>query len=185
MALWGPGENSKKVRTLSNNIRRIFKFHVAYSSWYSSSIYIPFYSSQCKRKIQLPCSWIGPCDDFWPIDFEQKWHLLGVCVKSLQLCPILCDPVWLLCDIVPCQAPMSMGFSRQEYWSGLPSLLLGIFLTQESNPCLLHLLHRQAVFLPLAPPGKPLCKSLSRVWLFATTWTIQSMGFSRPEYWSE
>ena len=27
-------------------------------------------------------------------------------------------------------------------------------------------------------------KSLSRVQLFATSWTIQSMEFSRPEYWS-
>ena len=27
-------------------------------------------------------------------------------------------------------------------------------------------------------------KSLSRVWLFVTAWTIQSMEFSRPEYWS-
>ena len=27
-------------------------------------------------------------------------------------------------------------------------------------------------------------KSLSRVWLFATPWTIQCMEFSRPEYWS-
>ena len=27
-------------------------------------------------------------------------------------------------------------------------------------------------------------KLLSRVWLFATWWTIQSMEFSRPEYWS-
>ena len=27
-------------------------------------------------------------------------------------------------------------------------------------------------------------KSLSRVQLFTTPWTIQSMGFSRPEYWS-
>ena len=27
-------------------------------------------------------------------------------------------------------------------------------------------------------------KSLSRVWVFATPWTIQSMEFSRPEYWS-
>ena len=27
-------------------------------------------------------------------------------------------------------------------------------------------------------------KSLSRVWLFATAWTIQSMELSRPEYWS-
>ena len=27
-------------------------------------------------------------------------------------------------------------------------------------------------------------KSLSRLWLFVTSWTIQSMEFSRPEYWS-
>ena len=27
-------------------------------------------------------------------------------------------------------------------------------------------------------------KSLSRVRLFATPWTIQSMEFSRPEYWN-
>ena len=27
-------------------------------------------------------------------------------------------------------------------------------------------------------------KSLSRVWIFATPWTVQSKEFSRPEYWS-
>ena len=35
--------------------------------------------------------------------------------KSLQLCLTLYDP-W----IVARQAPLSMGFSRQENWSGLP-----------------------------------------------------------------
>ena len=44
------------------------------------------------------------------------------------------------------QAPLSMGFPRQEYWSGLPFLLLGIFPTQKSN---LHLLHWQIHSLPL------------------------------------
>ena len=34
-------------------------------------------------------------------------------------------------------------------------LLQGIFLTQGSNPHLLHLLHWQADSWPLAPPGKP------------------------------
>ena len=34
-----------------------------------------------------------------------------------QSCPTLCDPM----D----QAPPSMGFSRQEYWSGLPFPSLG------------------------------------------------------------
>jgi len=30
-------------------------------------------------------------------------------------CPALATPY-----TVACQAPLSMGFSRQEYWSGLP-----------------------------------------------------------------
>ena len=33
-----------------------------------------------------------------------------------QLCPTLCNPL----DSSLNQAPLSMGFSRQEYWSGLP-----------------------------------------------------------------
>ena len=36
------------------------------------------------------------------------------------------------------QAPLSMGSSGQECWSGLHCLLRGIFQTQESNPSLLH-----------------------------------------------
>ena len=51
------------------------------------------------------------------------------------------------------QTPLSMGFSRQEYWSGLPFPLQGIFLTQELNPCLLHW---QADSLPLSHQGRPL-----------------------------
>ena len=36
------------------------------------------------------------------------------------------------------QAPLSMEFSRQEYWSGYHSLLQGIFPTQGWNTGLLH-----------------------------------------------
>ena len=35
--------------------------------------------------------------------------------KSLQSCPTLCDPIE-----ATHQAPPSLGFSRQEHWSGLP-----------------------------------------------------------------
>ena len=35
--------------------------------------------------------------------------------KLLQLCPTLCDP-WIIAH----QDPLSMGFSKQEYWSGFP-----------------------------------------------------------------
>ena len=45
-------------------------------------------------------------------------------------------------------APLSMGFSRQEYWSGLPFPCPGIFLTQGLNPAL------QADSLLSEAPGK-------------------------------
>ena len=34
--------------------------------------------------------------------------------KSLQSCPTLCDP-----RTIAHQAPLFIGFSKQEYWSGL------------------------------------------------------------------
>ena len=37
-----------------------------------------------------------------------------------QSCLTLCDLPWTVAD----QAPLSMGFSRQGYWSGLPLLPL-------------------------------------------------------------
>ena len=50
------------------------------------------------------------------------------------------------------QVPLFMGFPRQEYWSGLPFLLQGIFLIQGLN---LHFLHWQANSLPLSHQGSP------------------------------
>ena len=43
------------------------------------------------------------------------WLAAAAAAKSLQSCPTLCDPV----DAAH-QAPPSLGFSRQEYYSGLP-----------------------------------------------------------------
>ena len=48
---------------------------------------------------------------------------------------------------VASQAPLSMGFPRQEPWSGCSFLLQGIFQKQGLN---LHLLHWQADSLPLS-----------------------------------
>ena len=85
-----------------------------------------------------------------------------VCVCAQSLGRVwLCVTPWTVAH----QAPLSMGFSRQEYWSGLPCLFQGIFPTQGSNSCLLHLLHRQMGSLLLVPPGKPL-SSPTRDWTF-------------------
>ena len=51
------------------------------------------------------------------------------------------------------QAPLSIWFSRQEYWRRLTCPPLGIFPTKGSNP---HLFTWQVCSLPLAPLGKPI-----------------------------
>ena len=53
---------------------------------------------------------------------------------------------------VACQAPLSMGFSRQEYWSGLPFLSPGDLPDPGIEPGFPAL---QANSLPSEPPGKP------------------------------
>ena len=50
------------------------------------------------------------------------------------------------------QTPLSMGFSRQEYWSGLPCPLSGDLPNPGVEP-LSPLL--QVDSLPTKPPGKP------------------------------
>ena len=65
---------------------------------------------------------------------------------------------------VACQAPLSVGFSRQEYWSGLPCPLQEVFGTQGLNSCLWHPQHWLASSLLLVPPGKPLKDSSFPHW---------------------
>ena len=56
---------------------------------------------------------------------------------------------------IACQAPLSVGFSRKEYWSGLPFPPPGDLPDQGWNPRLLCLLHWQVDSLPLSHLGSP------------------------------
>ena len=67
--------------------------------------------------------------------------------QSLQSCWTLCPPC-----MVTRQAPLSMGFLRQEYWSGLPCPPPGDLLDpglEPRSPAL------QADSLPTEPPRNP------------------------------
>ena len=66
----------------------------------------------------------------------------------------LCSTPWTPIDCNP-PAPLSMGFPRQGYWSGLPFPSPEIFPTQGSNLHLLYLLPWQADSLPLRHVGRP------------------------------
>ena len=88
---------------------------------------------------------------------------------------------------VSCQAPLSMGFPRQEYWSVLPCPPPGNL----PNPGI-----KPASYLPLAPPGNPtqvISESESEVAQSCPTLCDPidssppgppSLGFSRQEHWS-
>ena len=70
--------------------------------------------------------------------------------KSLQSHLTLCDPM-----DVACQAPLSMGFSRQEYWGGLPCPSPGNLPDPGIEPTSLLCPALTGGFFPpqLAPPG--------------------------------
>ena len=70
------------------------------------------------------------------------------------LCVCVCFPVMsdsVTSQTIACQTPLSMGFPRQEYWSGLPCPLPGDLLDpgiKSRSPAL------QPESLPSEPPGK-------------------------------
>ena len=74
-------------------------------------------------------------------DEEVKRPLSGL------LCLTVCDPM----DCLAYQAPLSMGFSRQEYWSGLP---FPSPATHGSNSSLLHPPALAGRFFTTATPEK-------------------------------
>ena len=69
------------------------------------------------------------------------------CAQSLSCVQLFATP-WTMA----CQALLSRGFSRQEYWSGLPCPAPGDLPTQGSNPGLPYC---RCILLPSEPPGKP------------------------------
>ena len=93
---------------------------------------------------------------------SEKW-------KCLSLSPVLLfETPWN----VACQAPLSMEFSRQEHWSGLPFLSPGDLPhpgIKPRSPAL------QADSLPSEPPEK-----LFPVWVHHRNPVRYSVQFSRP-----
>ena len=109
--------------------------------------------------------WAGTCSDLWFIagggctkyfattSHEQPSSHTSISISSL--CVSLLSRVQLFATpwIVAYEAPPSMGFSRQEYWSGLPFPSPGDLPIEPGSPAL------QTDALPSKPPGKPLLSS--------------------------
>ena len=69
--------------------------------------------------------WLDWVDTSLPADTK---HKTGIMLSSLKLryeevvlsCSVISDSLQLCGLTVAYQAPLSIGFSRHEYWSGLP-----------------------------------------------------------------
>ena len=73
---------------------------------------------------------------------------MPVQAQLIQMCPTLCDP--MDCSLL---APLSMRFSRQEYWSGLPLPFPGDLPDPGIKP-------RSLALQPDSLPTKPLAKPI-------------------------
>ena len=82
-----------------------------------------------------------------------------VCVLVAQSCPALCNPIDYSLPYILCP----WGFSRQEYWSGLPCPPPGVLPNPGIKPRSLAL---QADSLPTEPPGKPRNTGMGSLTLF-------------------
>ena len=97
-------------------------------------------------------------DGYGKLMEKYKIHMLLLLLSCFSCVRLCVTP-----EMAAHQAPPSLGFSRQEHWSGLP--------------------------FPSPMQESEKWKLLSHVRLFVTPWTAAyqappSMGFSRQEYWS-
>ena len=108
-----------------------------------------------------PLSWAeNQCPSKNKSYLQELWDLLpyakGTGRNLLYWCITWADAqrVWLFVTpwTVLCQAPLSIKFSRQDYWHGLPFFSPGDLPDPEIEP---RSLTRQADSLPSEPPGKP------------------------------
>ena len=101
---------------------------------------------------------------------SKQYVLLLSCFNHIQLCATL----WAVAGL----PPLSTGFSRQEYWSGL-LWLPGYFLIQGSNPGLLHC--RQILYHWATREAQIICDTIhifQRIisCLKSYSWTVEDAG---------
>ena len=84
----------------------------------------------------------GTCWNFLCVFHNSPWILFVWNINAPDI-KVKCESLSYVPSFVTAwtaahQVPLSMEFSRQEYWSDIHSLLQGIFLTQKSNrvPCI-------------------------------------------------
>ena len=79
------------------------------------------------------------------------WHFTGLAFLCVLSCSVVSSS--LRSFGVACQATLSMGFSRQKYWSGLSCPPAGNLPKPEVEPASLCLQHCRSILYPLSHLG--------------------------------
>ena len=152
--------------------------------------FLPRYHHLGKLSVSLPKMSLL----FWLLNIHCSASYKIVFHTALHLC--IFASLWTIGWV-----PLSWDSPGKNTGVGCYALLQGIFLTQESNPYLLCVLHCRWILHLISHPGSPFSymkrsevkwsemKSPSCVQLFVTPWTVAcqaplSMEFSRQECWS-
>ena len=99
-----------------------------------------------------------------------------ICAPCIQL--FSCVQPFVTSRTVDLQAPLSMGFSQQEYWSGLPFPPPGCLPDPESEPASLLLPALAGKSLPLCYLGSPICLALGKIYVPIVFPKLYSLGRS-------
>ena len=114
---------------------------------------------------------LNVCSLFTPLITDLIFTYYCVCQSLSHL--RLFEPPWT----VACQVPLAMGFSRHEYWSGLPCPSPGDLPDpgiETGSPAL------QADYLPSEPPGKP-----SNIYVLHKIKFVKYLGKNKTFHWKK
>ena len=138
-------ENGSTISLYPSVPHRYCCFDVRNFRKHTELINYPFTSEESEKQTHYSEDWLGQC-----FLNSAPWPCLASLCYIVSVMSDSSETPWTIAH----QAPLSMGFPRQEYCSGSPGSPLGIFPTQGSNPCLLNLLHGQDSLL-LRHLGRP------------------------------
>ena len=129
------------VALQSMGLQRVGHDWATQLNWIFHCVYVP------QLSYPFVCWWTSrllPCPGYYKQCCNKHW---GTCVSFNSV-----DLKWR------CQAPLTMGFSRQEYWSGCHSLIQGMILTQGLKIWVSCIAGR---FFTAQPQGKPFAPNTS------------------------
>ena len=140
------------------------------TAWLALRGYVPTpWNLSCSGQTNLPSAPAG-----WP----------SVIPGLFSQCPSVCPTCLWSTDPGQCEAPPKKGqkISGHQRWQVIDSVMA--LCPRDRAKADFQKKNRLCPELSRSLASDPKWKSLSHVRLFATPWTMKSMEFSRPEYWT-